>query len=134
MSTTYRMPTFGTITNIFSTQSEEKVVSVYKAITWYNQGKQYTNTFQVTEITPKEAGCSLLIVEQKPAMNTLEDSFQVYFNGDLQRESFKRDAHKAMMEFIVTQYLACNLPDKGEEADYQDVPELVATEAINPFA
>ena len=135
MSTTYAMPTFGTITNIFSTSTEEKDVSVYKAITWYNQGRLYTNSFQVTEITPKIEGCSILIVEQKPKVNQLEDSFQVYLNGNLQRESFKRPAHKAMMDFITSQYLNCNLPAEGEEEDYQDVKAVdIVVPSVNPFA
>ena len=66
MSTTYRMPTFGDITNIISTSVEKKDVNTYQAITWYEKAKtHYENAFRITEIE------GLLIIEQK-AKNKIE--------------------------------------------------------------
>ena len=135
MSTTYKMPTFGEISNIFSSNKDDKEVNVYNTVTWYNQGKTYRNAFQITEFTPEGEGCSMLVIEQRPSTNPNEDSFQVYFNGELQRENFKKDVHKAMMDYMYKQYIETNLPAQGVVEDFREVT-MDASEVpnTNPFA
>jgi len=131
MSQTYRMPTFGDITNIISTSVEKKDINVYNTITWYEKAKtHYENAFRVTEIE------GLLIIEQK-AQNKSGDSMQVYLNGELIRELFVSNVHKPMMDFIAIQYLNTNLPDLGDTANYEEVDDVKLigdTFVVNPFA
>ena len=133
MSQTYRMPTFGDITNIISTSEAKKDINVYNTITWYNKDKRhYENAFRVTEVEG-----SLLVIEQKAKANKSEDSMQVYLNGELIREMFVSAVHKPMMDFIAIQYLNTNLPALGEAANYEDVKteEMNGdTFVVNPFA
>jgi len=134
MTTSYQMPTFGAISNIFSTSTEEKDINVYESVTWYKPGRTYKNAYQITEVTPKGEKCSMLVLEQKASGNQAEASFQVYLNGNLHAERFVRSAHKAIMDFMYNQYIATNLPADGETLDYQDVErEDSLVPSSNPF-
>ena len=134
MTTSYQMPTFGAISNIFSTSTEEKDINVYESVTWYKPGRTYKNAYQITEVTPKGEKCSMLVLEQKASGNQAEASFQVYLNGNLHAERFVRSAHKAIMDFMYNQYIATNLPSDGETLDYQDVErEDSLVPSSNPF-
>jgi hypothetical protein len=135
MTTSYQMPTFGAISNIFSTSTEDKDINVYESVTWYKPGRTYKNAYQITEVTPKGEKCSMLILEQKASGNQAEESFQVYLNGTIHAERFIRPAHKALMDFMYNQYIATNLPAEGETLDYQDTEmEDSIVPASNPFA